>query len=106
MVAPEVRSIDRDHAVASWDCLLLQIWRGVATPRAVQGLGDAGRALLAAHPGGACSSLSIIEAKSPPPSEQLRPWLANVYREVGPGMRQRLYVAEGSGFHAAIGSGM
>lgn len=106
MVAPEIRSIDQNHAVATWDCVLLQVWRGEATPRAMQGLAEAGRALVAAQPGRACCSLSIIEASSPPPSEQVRPLISAIYRELAPGMRHQLFVAEGSGFRSAIVRGV
>lgn len=106
MVAPQVRDIDRNHVIATWDCVLLQLWRGEATTGAMQRLGEAGRALVAAHPGRDCCSLSIIEASSPPPSEEVRPLLAAVYRELGPSMRHQLFVAEGSGFRAAIVRGV
>lgn len=106
MAAPDIRSLDQNHVIAIWDRVLLQVWRGEATPRAVQALGDAGRALLAAHPGARCCSLSIIEASSPPPSEQVRPLLSKVFRELAPGMQHQLFVAEGSGFRSAIVRGV
>lgn len=106
MLAPEIRAIDQNHAVATWDRVLLQIWRGEATPRSVQELGEIGKVLLAAHAGYACCSLSIIEAKSPPPNEHVRPLLSTVYRELATGMRHQLFVAEGSGFRAAIVRGV
>jgi hypothetical protein len=106
MVIPEIRNIDQNHVVATWDCVLLQLWRGEATARAMQGLREAGRALLAAHPGRACCSLSIIEPSSPPPSDHVRPVLSAVYRELGPGMRHQLFVAEGSGFRSALVRGV
>lgn len=106
MARPDIRSLDQNHAVALWDRVLVQVWRGEATPRAMQGLGDAGKALLATHPGKRCCSLSIIEASSPPPSEQVRPLISTVYRELAPGMEHQLFVAEGSGFRSAIVRGV
>lgn len=105
-MAPEIRNIDQNCVIATWDRVLLQVWRGEATPRAVQALSAAGHALMAANEGHACCSLSIIEAKSPPPSEQVRPLIASAYRELAPGMRHQLFVAEGSGFRAAIVRGV
>lgn len=106
MGEPLIRTVDRNHAVATWDRVLLQVWRGVVTPEAVQELLAVGRALIREHPGQRCSSLSVVESVSPPPNERVRPLLSACYRELAPEMRLQLFVAEGSGFRAAIVRGV
>jgi hypothetical protein len=103
---PTIHDIDQQHGVATFDRLLLQVWRGECTARALTGLGEVGRALLARHAGRTCCSLSVIESRSPPPGERVRPLLSAVYRELAPGMRHQLFVAEGSGFRAALVRGV
>lgn len=106
MGEPRIRTLDRNHAVATWDRVLLQVWRGDVTPQAVQQLLDVGNELIRQHPGHRCSSLSVVESASPPPNERVRPLLSSCYRELAPGMRLQLFVAEGSGFRAAIVRGV
>lgn len=106
MGEPLLRTVDRNHAVATWDRVLLQVWRGEVTPQAVQQLLEVGQQLIREHPGQRCSSLSVVESASPPPNERVRPLLSACYRELAPGMRLQLFVAEGSGFRAALVRGV
>lgn len=104
--APLIRTLDRNHVVATWDRVLLQLWRGEVTPQAVQALLEVGRSLILEHRGQRCCSLSVVESVSPPPNERVRPLLSACYRELAPGMRLQLFVAEGSGFRSAIVRGV
>jgi hypothetical protein len=101
-----VRTLDRNHVVGTWDRVLIQVWRGEVTPDAVQRLAEAGRDLVGKHEGAVCSSLSVIESTSPPPNDRVRPLLSSCYRELAKGMPLQLFVAEGSGFRAAIVRGV
>ena len=82
--------------------MLIQVWRGEVTPESVQGLLEAGRGLIRRHPHELCSSLSVIERSSPAPNDRIRPLLSACYRELSVRMPLQLFVAEGSGFRAAL----
>jgi hypothetical protein len=103
---PNIRSIDKNHCVATWDRVLIQVWRGEATLEAAQELLKLGRAFLAEHPGSPCNSLSIVESRSPPPADKVRAVLSACYRELAPGMQHQFFVAEGSGFRSALVRGV
>jgi hypothetical protein len=103
---PDVRSIDHDHCIAAWDRVLIQVWRGEATLEAAQSLLKIGKVFLTQHPGYPCNSLSIVESRSPPPNDKVRQLLSACYRELAPGMRHQIFVAEGSGFRAALVRGV
>jgi hypothetical protein len=105
-LSPTIRYVDRNCAFATFDRVLLQVWRGAVTPQGVQELLSVGQLLLREHGARVCSSLSIVENVSPPPNERVRPLLSACYRELAPGMRLQLFVAEGSGFRAAIVRGV
>jgi hypothetical protein len=101
-----IRYVDRNCAFATFDRVLLQVWRGEVTPQGVHELLSAGQLLVREHGSRVCSSLSVVESVSPPPSERVRPLLSACYRELAPDMRMQLFVAEGSGFRAALVRGV
>jgi hypothetical protein len=105
-LSPTIRYLDRDCAFATYDRVLLQVWRGTVTPRAVQELLAVGQRLVREQGSRLCSSLSVVESVSPPPTERVRPLLSACYRELAKDMRLQLFVAEGSGFRAAIVRGV
>ena len=76
------------------------------TPQTVQELLSVGQLLVREQGAGVCSSLSVVESVSPPPNERVRPLLSACYRELAKDMRLQLFVAEGSGFRAAIVRGV
>jgi hypothetical protein len=104
--APNVRNIDVNHCIATWDRVLIQVWRGEATTEAAQVLMKAGRLFLAEHPGVQCNSLSIVESRSPPPNDKIRQALSACYRDFAPRMKHQIFVAEGSGFRSALVRGV
>jgi len=103
---PVVRHLDPNVALAVFDRVLLQLWRGEATPQAVQRLHEMGKELVARHEGVVCSSLSVVESTSPPPNDRVRPLLTACYRELAPHLVHQLFVAEGSGFRVALVRGV
>jgi hypothetical protein len=105
-LSPAIRYVDHNCAFATFDRVLLQVWRGAVTPRGVQELLGVGQQLVREHGSAVCSSLSVVESVSPPPSERVRPLLSACYRELAKDMRLQLFVAEGSGFRAAIVRGV
>jgi hypothetical protein len=104
--APNIRTIDHRHCVASWDRVLILLWRREATVEAVQSLLRVGRVFITENAGHLGSILSVIESQSPPPADSVRRQISVCYRELGPGMRYNIVVAEGGGFRAAIVRGV
>lgn len=105
-VLSSVRSLDKNHVVATWDRVFIQIWRGEATPRSVESMADAGRAWARELVGNPGSSLSVVESSSPPPNDRVRPLISSFYRDLAPYVRHQLFVAEGSGFRVALVRGV
>lgn len=101
-VLPQILSIDQDHCIASWDKVLIQIWRGPIVLEAVRNLLKFGHDFLLHHIDHACSSLSIFESTSPAPTESVRQALSACYREFTPRMRHQIFVAEGSAVRARL----
>jgi hypothetical protein len=100
-IAPQIRHITPEHVFATWDRVLLQIWRLEVTQEAIDSLNKIGRAFVyeSKEP---VSSLSIVESTSPPPSDKLRGALSTFYRDLAPRMKEQIVVAEGSGFRSAL----
>lgn len=100
-----VRTLDKDHCVATWDRVLIQVWRYEATAKAIADLARVARSFIA-EARVSVSSIAVVERTSPPPSDVVRTDLSNFYREFAPKMNTAIVVAEGSGFRAAIVRGV
>ena len=100
-VAPVIKILEPGYCIATWDRVLLQIWRLEVTNEAVENLRRIGRAFVleSKQP---VSSLSIVESTSPPPSDKLRGALSAFYRDLAAQMKEQIVVAEGSGFRSAL----
>jgi hypothetical protein len=100
-VAPVIKIIEPNYCIATWDRVLLQIWRLEVTADAVENLRRIGRAFVleSKQP---VSSLSIVESTSPAPSDKLRSALSGFYRDLAAQMKEQIVVAEGSGFRSAL----
>lgn len=100
-VAPKILANEPGHCFATWDRVLLQVWRLEVTTEAVETLRKIGKAFVyeSREP---VSTLSIVESTSPAPSDKLRGALSGFYRELAPQMKEQIVVAEGSGFRAAL----
>jgi len=100
------RSLDADHAVVTWDRVLIQVWRLGITPDAITDLERVARSYASEQPGGKISSISIIERTSPPPPEHVRKDLSRFYKNLAPQLHEAIIVAEGGGFRAALVRGV
>ncbi len=96
-----VRAIDKDHCVAVWDRVLIQVWQLATTASAVVELEKIARAYITEQKG-PISSMAVVERTSPPPGDEVRSLLSRFYRELAPQMNQQIVVAEGGGFRGAI----
>jgi hypothetical protein len=101
-----VRNINPSYCVATWDRVLIQLWRGEATLEAAQQWLKIGEAFLLERAGESCSSLSIVESTSPPPADKVRLALSASFRGLAPHVRHQIVVAEGSVFRSALVRGV
>jgi hypothetical protein len=100
-VAPKIIVSEPAYCFATWDRVLLQIWRLEVTAESVETLRKVGKAFVEQNRD-PVSTLSIVESTSPAPSDRLRGALSSFYRELAPYMKEQIVVAEGSGFRAAL----
>jgi hypothetical protein len=100
-----VRTVDHDYALATWDQVLIQLWRGPMTSAAMNELRVQAKRFQTESRGPICS-LSVVERRSPPPSDELRRALSAFYRENASAMAQQVVVAEGGGFRSALVRGV
>lgn len=100
-----VQDIDEDHCVATWDRILIQIWRGETPVEAVTRLERIAQAFIADR-SRRTSSLAIIEPTATPPSQEARAALSKFYRELSPDMGMAIVVPEGGSFRAAFVRGV
>jgi hypothetical protein len=105
-VSPVIHAIDERHVVATWDRVFLLLWRGDATAEAVENMARVAAAWVREQEMGTSTVLSVIESRSPPPNDRVRPLLMAFYRDLAPMMRRPLIVAEGSGFRGALVRGV
>lgn len=96
-----VRVIDKDHCVALWDRVLIQVWHFATTLSAVAQLDAVARTFIS-QVNAPISSIAIVERTSPPPSDEVRALLSKFYRDLAPQMSQQIVVADGGGFRGAI----
>lgn len=102
---PEVKVLDENHCIAIWHNVLIQVWRGSTTLKAVAKLSMISRDFMQRHPDPICS-ISVVERTSPPPDPEVRGKLAAFYKEHAPKMHVAVVVAEGGGFRNAIVRGV
>jgi hypothetical protein len=93
----------RDPAccLASWENVLLEVWRYAPNAFLIIEKNRITRDFVARARARVCS-LSIIEPTSPPPDERARAQLAKFSSEIVPTMAVAIIVAEGGGFRAAL----
>lgn len=106
MVSPVIHTIDHNHVVATWDNVFLLLWRGEATAGGVEDMARVAATWVRERAKGTTTVLSVIENRSPPPNDRVRPLLMAFYRDLAPVMRRPLVVAEGSGFRGALVRGV
>ena len=99
--AADVRSLTQHHCFATWDRVLVIIWRREVTPEGVDALSQIVKTF-AENSKVPMSSLTIVESTSPPPNDKVRRPMSAVYRDAAPFMKEQIVVAEGSGFRSAL----
>lgn len=104
-VAWKILTLDAHHYIATWDRVLIQVWRGEAMPLGILELGQLTEAFMREERE-PISSLAIIEPHATPPSEPARKELSRFYRAFGPRMGVAVVVAEGGSFRAAFVRGV
>jgi hypothetical protein len=98
----KVRIVNKGYGLATWDGVMIQLWRGPATLQAAQDWLEAGEAFVLESAGRLCSNLSIVESSSPPPADNVRLALAASFQALAPRMRHQIVVAEGSVSRSAL----
>lgn len=99
--AAQILVIRPNYCFATWDRVFLHIWRLEVTREALDELRKLGDAFVA-ESREPISTLSIVEATSPPPSDKLRAALAAFYGDLAPRTKEHVVLAEGGGFRAAL----
>lgn len=92
---------DAGYCFATWDRLVVAIWRLGPTGTAVREMSVAVSSLVASQ-GEACSFLGIVEPTSPPPDDKARAELVKFTREIVPKLAVAVIVGEGGGFRASL----
>jgi hypothetical protein len=103
---PVVHSIDEAHCFATWDRVLIQMWEGEARLEAAEELLQVAQRFVANGRDEPLNCLSIVGSQSPAPNDKVRAQLATCYRYLAPCVVQQIWVAEGSGFRAALVRGV
>ena len=78
-LSPTIRYVDRNCAFATFDRVLLQVWRGAVTPQGVQELLSVGQLLVREQGSAVCSSLSVVESVSPRTPISLQPLRSSLF---------------------------
>ena len=100
-----IRSAGAAYCFATWDRVLIEIWRLAVSAEIVAERNRIAEAFLLRSSEPVCS-LSIIEPASPPPPDTARAQLATFSRDIVPRMAAAVIVPEGGGFRAAIVRGV
>jgi len=95
-------SSDADHCFATWDRVLINVWRGEMTLSAAERLKEAARRFIRDGKDQPLSCLSVIDSHCSAPREKVRVELARVYSELDAASVQHVWVAEGSPSRAAL----
>jgi hypothetical protein len=83
-----------DHAVGSWNDILIAYFPDRVTVAALAAVHDANLALRASYPGGT-TTLSILRAGMPMPRQDARAFAAKIGREATPHLRGECVVING-----------
>jgi len=101
-----VHIIEPGYGIAAWDRVLIQLWRGPATLDAAARWLKIGKAFVLEKGQSICSSLSIVESSSPPPSDKVRLALSASFDALSASMRHQIVLAEGSVARSALVRGV
>lgn len=101
-----IRHLEPGYCIATWDGVLIQIWRGPATLERTQKWQEIGRSFLSERSGTVCSSLSIVDSRSPAPSEKVRLAMATSFNALAAGMRRHIVLGDGSALRSSLVRGV
>ena len=101
-----VHRLDQSYGLATWDRVLIQLWRGPATLAAAESWFELGKKFWSESGGQPCSNLSIVESNSPPPADKVRQALSAAFDGLAAHMRHQIVVAEGSVARSALVRGV
>ncbi len=90
-----IQSADPQHCFATWDRLLISLWRGEMSVEIAASLGPIVERFVAGNAGQPLSALSILASTAPAPPERVRLQLASAYRALDAAGVQHIWVAEG-----------
>lgn len=101
-IKANVRSVNATHVIATWDRVLIQLWRGEVTLADAEKLLALGREFIATSDSHPLNILTIIESRSPAPTQKVRSVLSACFAEFAKTTQHQFFVSEGSGFRAAL----
>lgn len=101
-MTPIIHQVDADHTIATWDRVLIQIWRGSPTNPMIVEMAAITRQLIGRTQPDKICSISIVEPTSPPPKDETRRQLAAFFKDITPHSAELLIVNVGGGFRAAL----
>jgi hypothetical protein len=100
LVEAQLKIVTPDYCIATWNAILILIWRAETTLDAVVAVRRELDALGRVFPSG-IGLLTIVEQAAPVPPGEVRSALARVLADYGASIRHSAVVHEGSGFRAA-----
>lgn len=90
-----IQSSDQQHCFATWDRVLISLWRGEMSLLAANSLSVVVARFIAEGAGQPLAALSVIASTAPAPPERVRVQLASAYRALDAAGIQHIWVAEG-----------
>ena len=99
-----IQAVDPNFCIASWRQVFAVIWRHETTMAGVLALRSTFSAFVATNP--AVRLLTIVEARAPLPTAQVRQGLADFLGQQGAHIKRSAVVFEGEGFRAAAVRGV
>lgn len=97
-----IQSSERQHCFATWDRVLISLWRGDMTLEAAAELQRVVERFVKGSDGQPLAALSVIASTAPAPPERVRVQLASAYRALDAAGVQHIWVAEGGSSRSAL----
>jgi hypothetical protein len=99
-MAAHLHLATRDHIMATWECVVILIWRAETTSAGIRYAQDVFDALALKYPQGVFL-LNVVEPDAPMPVPEVRSGMAAFLTKGGSRMTLSAVVHEGQGFRAA-----
>lgn len=97
-----IQSSDPQHCFATWDRVLISLWRGEMTLAVATRLLPVVERFVRDNEGQPLAALSVIASTAPAPTERVRVQLACAYRALDAAAAQHIWVAEGGSSRSAL----